>query len=330
MSKTTIIPDKLNPGDEIRVVAPSRSLSIVSQSVRNIAISRLTSKGYKITFGENVDKIDDFSSSSIEDRIKDLHQAFRDTKVKAILTAIGGHNSNQLLDKLDYQLIKNNPKIFMGFSDITTLCNAIFVKTGLITYYGPHFSSWGMEQEFDYTAESFAACIEKTNEYKILPSDTWSDDPWFIEQKVRFHEKNDGAKVWNNGMAEGRIVGGNLSTFVLLAGTKYWPGLEETILLIEDDEETTPQLFDRYLQTITMQPDFTGVKAVIIGRFQKNSGMSDELLEKILVSKSALKNIPIVSDINFGHTTPISVFPIGGRLKLIAKNEKYEIIVKNH
>ena len=153
----TIIPNKLKKGDEIRVIAPSRSMSLLNDKTINIATSRLIEMGFKVTFGKNVNNTtnDDFCCASIEDRVNDLHDAFKDKNVKAILTVIGGFNVNQILDYIDYELIKNNPKIICGFSDITALLHAIYAKTGLVTYYGPHFSSFGMKKGFDYTLKYF-------------------------------------------------------------------------------------------------------------------------------------------------------------------------------
>lgn len=330
MIKGIIIPKKIKSGDEIRVIAPSQSLSLISQSVRDIAIKRLEAKGYKVSFSKNAERCDQFTSSSVMERVEDLHEAFKDTNVKAVLTAIGGYNSNQLLSSIDYELIAKNPKILMGFSDITALCNAIFAKTGLVTYYGPHFSSWGMQHGFNYTAEFFVNAVEKIEPYALLSSKEWSDDTWFINQKKRLYEINPGGYVWQTGNASGRIVGGNLSTFVNLMGTQYWPGLEESILCLEDDKEVSPVQFDRYLQALIYQPDFDGVKAILIGRFQKDSGMNNELLKKIIMSKTALEGIPIVSNLDFGHTTPITSLPIGGRAKVFAESKKYDITITEH
>lgn len=131
-----IIPNKLKIDDEIRVIAPSRSMKILREEVIEIAKGRLEQLGFKVTFGKNVMHSinDDFGCATISDRVEDLHEAFKDKKVKAILTVIGGYNVNQLLDYIDYDLIKENPKIICGFSDITALLNAIYTKTGLVTY----------------------------------------------------------------------------------------------------------------------------------------------------------------------------------------------------
>lgn len=152
-----IVPEKLKIGDEIRVIAPSRSMKILKEDTINIAKSRLENLGFKVSFGNNVMNSinDNYKCASIEDRVSDLHDAFSNRNVKAILTVIGGYNVNQILDEIDYELIKNNPKILCGFSDITALTNAIYAKTGLVTYSGVHFSSFGMKYGFEYSLEFF-------------------------------------------------------------------------------------------------------------------------------------------------------------------------------
>jgi len=172
-----MIPNKLKQGDEIRVIAPSRSLSIISENTRSIANKMLKELGFKVTFGKHVEECDDFKSSSIKSRIEDLHDAFRDKNVKAIFSVIGGFNSNQLLKYLDYDLIKKKPKILIGFSDTTALQNAILKKAGLVTYSGPHYSSFGMLKGFDYTLEYFKKCLMQSKPFDIISSKEWSDDP---------------------------------------------------------------------------------------------------------------------------------------------------------
>ena len=119
------------------MISPSCSLSIVSNENRKLAIKRLTDMGFQVTFSKYADEIDRFASSSISSRIQDLHEAFRDSNVKAILTTLGGYNSNGLLKHLDYDLIRENPKFFCGYSDITALNNAIYAKQGLLHIQDP-------------------------------------------------------------------------------------------------------------------------------------------------------------------------------------------------
>ncbi len=115
--------------------------------------------GLHVSFGKKSEQIDDFTSSPISSRVDDLHEAFDDKNVKAILTVIGGFNSNQLLRYLDWDLITRNPKILCGFSDITALNNAVLTKSGLVTYSGPHYSTFAQKLYFDYTLNSFKECL---------------------------------------------------------------------------------------------------------------------------------------------------------------------------
>jgi muramoyltetrapeptide carboxypeptidase LdcA involved in peptidoglycan recycling len=330
MSNQKIYPAKLKAGDEVRIIAPSRSLAIVSEEVRRIANKRFSDLGLKISFGKHVEEKDEFASSSIESRIEDLHEAFGDKNVKAIITVIGGFNSNQLLKYLDWDLIRNNPKIFCGYSDITALNNAIFAKTGLISYSGPHYSNFGEELYFDYTLEYFKKCIFSEDPFEIIPSKQWSDDAWYKNQKDRTLIKNEGFLVINEGSAFGTIIGGNLCTLNLLQGTEYFPTLENSILFIEDDDESLPHTFDRDLQSLIHLPSFSGVKGIVIGRFQKASKMTNDLLIKIIKTKKELDNIPIIANVDFGHTYPKITFPIGGEVSLVAKESKVKLELTKH
>lgn len=325
-----MIPQKLNLGDEIRVIAPSRSMGILSKETKDIAEKRFCDMGLKLTFGKHVDEIDEFLSSSIESRIEDLHDAFRDKNVKAVITTIGGHNSNQLLRYIDFELIKNNPKIICGFSDITILANSIYAKTGITTYYGPHFSTFGMKKGIEYTIEYFKKCLMNNESIKVESSSHWSDDEWYLNQENREFIENKGYKIINEGKASGKIVGGNLCTLNLLQGTEYMPSLKDSILFIEDDSLTFPENFDRDFQSLIHLPDFEYVKAIVIGRFQKESKITDEMLTKIIKTKKELNNIPVISNADFGHTTPAFTFPIGGKGELIAYNGSVELKIIEH
>ena len=316
-----LFPNKLKPGDEVRVIAPSRSMGIISSDNKALAIKALEKLGLHVTFGRHVDEEDIMYSSSVASRISDLHIAFSDQNVKAILAVIGGYNSNQLLEFIDYSLIKSNPKIFCGFSDITALGNTITHKTGLVTYSGVHFSSFGMQKGFEYSLEYFKKIFFESNEISLLPSKEWSDDAWYLDQEKRVFHPNPGYKVIHPGQAEGRIIGGHLGTLRLLCGTPYMPSLEESILFLEGDaisRSVDVYEFDRNLQALIHSPDFGKVRAIVIGRFESHFGMTDEKLRAILETKPALNNIPIIADADFGHTTPIFTFPIGGVCRLQA------------
>ncbi len=327
-----IVPQVLKAGDEVRIVAPARGLRLIGQDSRELAKARFEEMGLKVTFGKNTtdENWDMFGSADVEKRADDLNEAFGDKNVKAVFTVIGGSNSNQLLPYLDYELIRQNPKIFCGFSDITALLNGIYAKTGLVTFSGPHFSSLGMKKGAEYMLENLKKMIFGSQENEVKPSDFWSDDLWFINQEERHFIKNDGWHVINAGKAEGTIVGGNLGTFDLLLGSSYRPAFEKnTVLFVEEcftSEATDAGDFERHLQALIYQPDFENVSGIVIGRFQKASNVTKEKLEYIIKSKKALNRLPVIANVDFGHTTPLLTLPIGGECRMDA--ELMQLMVK--
>ncbi len=327
-----MIPNKLKAGDEVRVIAPSRSMVILGEDCKKIATERLESLGLKVTFGKHVMESDsDYMCASIESRVEDLNEAFRDKNVKAILTVIGGFNSNQILDYIDYDAIKENPKIFCGFSDISALSNAIHAKTGLVTYSGPHYSSFGMLKGFDYEMEYFKKMFFQEEEFEITSSNEWSDDAWFIDQENRTFFSNEGMFVINEGDAEGDIVGGNLCTVNLLQGTEYMPDISNKVLFLEDDDMAGKiylMEFDRNLQSLMHMPEFKTVKGIVLGRSQVATAMTKEKWIKLIKNKKELASIPVVAGADFGHSTPIFTFPVGGRAKVSAHGNDIRITIK--
>lgn len=324
-----MFPKRLQPGDEIRVIAPSRSMAIIKGAQIEIAEGRFNQLGFKVTYGKHVHNHDEFFSSSIEDRIEDLHDAFKDPNVKGIFTAIGGYNANQILKYIDFELIKNNPKILIGYSDITALSLAIYQKTGLITYSGPHFSTFGMKHGVEYTMESLLQALTNDAPYEIVPSPHWSDDSWYLDQEKREYHEQKSYFVIQEGEAEGKLMGGNLCTMNLLQGTEYMPSLKNAVLFVEDDDESHAFTFDRDLQSILHLPDAKDIQAILIGRFQKDSHVTEEALRRIIASKRELQHIPVIANVNFGHTSPIATIPIGAKATISAKMDgTTEIIIE--
>ena len=311
-----MIANKLSIGDEIRVIAPSRSLSVVRQEVFDKALKFITEKGFKVSFSKNSREIDEANSSSIESRISDLHDAFLDKNVKAILTSIGGFNVNQILDDIDYSIIEKNPKILCGYSDITALINAVYTKTGLVTYHGTHFSSFGFDEDIEYTAHYFEKCLMRSHSYSVEPS----------RQAEEYY-------VVQEGLCQGGIVGGNLCTFNLLQGTEFMPDLNNKILFLEDDNITGEYFtyeFDRNLQSLIQTTGFSGVKGIVFGRFDDSSKMDLAKVRRMVASKRQLRNIPIVFNVDFGHIQPFITFPIGGVAKLKAVGTSVSLEILEH
>src|ERR1700677_963906 len=313
-----LTPPKLRPGSSVRVIAPSRSLAVISADVRAEADRRLTALGLELSFGEHAEETDDFGSSSVEARLADLHDAFADPGVDGILPVVGGFSSNQLLAGIDYDLVAAHPKVLCGYSDITALSSALNARTGLVGYYGPSYSTFGMRHDFDYTLAGFQACVMAHEPINLKPAPSWSDDEWYLDQEKRRYDPGTDWWVLQEGSAAGTIVGGHLGTLNLLHGTAFMPPLDGTVLFIETDEMERPWDFDRQLVSRLQQSGFGGVRGLVIGRFQRKSLMTRELLTQIIASKPELAGLPVLANADFGHTSPMFTFPIGGTAELRA------------
>ncbi|MBN6050406.1 LD-carboxypeptidase, partial [Nonomuraea sp. RK-328] len=295
-----------------------------------IIASRFAELGLTLSYGSHVDERDAFDSSSVASRVADLHEAFADPSVAAILTVIGGYNSNELLPHLDWGLIRANPKILCGYSDITALQNAILARTGLVTYSGPHWSTFGMRDHFEQTLRWFTSVMFDTAPVALAPAAHWSDDLWFLDQDERVLVPNDGWWPMRPGAAEGRIVGGNLCTLNLLQGTPYMPSLDGALLIVEDDLESPPERFARDLTSLLQLPEAQNVRGLAIGRFQKASRMSRPLLEQIIETQPVTARVPVLAGIDVGHTYPLATFPIGGQGRLVVTDTETSLTLLRH
>ncbi len=304
---------KLKKGDHIRVISPSLSIQAIGGFNANVsAKEKLEELGFDVSFSSNYFEHDLFDSASIASRVEDLHEAFLDPSIDAVLATIGGFNCNELLPYLNYDLIAQNPKIFCGYSDTTALLNAIYAKTGMETYMGPSYSSFKMEAGQNYQTESWLKAITQ-DKYEVTPSSEWSSDAWYLPDAPR-HFMPTEWKVYKAGSASGTIIGGNLSTFGLLRGTPYAPQEENYILFMEEAEEDDYIEFARHLAALLQA--YPNPQAVIIGRFPKECEMTEEILLAILDKHPLLKTIPVLYDVDFAHTQPLFTITIGAQATL--------------
>ena len=310
-----MIAPKLSPGDEIRVVAPSRNLTEVWPAAHHHAMDFWHAEGFNVTFSKRCRETNAFHSSSIASRVADLHEAFLDPNVKMVVSCLGGFNANQLLEHIDYSLIARNPKILCGYSDVTALLNAVYARTGLVTYHGPHFSTFGFGKDNTYTRKYLFDCVAQEAPFAITPS----------EAAGAYH-------VIQEGSCQGAIVGGNLCTLNLLQGTPYMPDLRNKVLFLEDDNIMGDYFcyeFDRNLQSLLQVDGAKDIRGIVFGRFDESCGMSVETITAIIRDKIP-EDIPVVFGVDFGHVFPICTFPIGGSVRLSAKDGQAEITIESH
>ena len=304
---------KLKKGDHIRVVSPSSSIQSIGGFEANlVAKETLEELGFDLSFSSNYFERDLFDSASIASRVEDLHEAFADESVDAILATIGGYNSNELLPYLNYDLIAQNPKIFCGYSDTTALLNAIYTKTGIETYMGPSYSSFKMKEGQTYQTAAWLRAVTQDN-YDLVPSQEWSSDAWYLPDTPRTFYPTEW-KVYNPGQASGIAIGGNISTFNLLTGTEFAPKPDKYILFLEEAEDDDYLIIARHLTALLQA--YPNPQAVVFGRFPKETKMTEEILLAILDKHPILQTIPVLYDVDFAHTQPLFTITIGGQVTL--------------
>ena len=322
-----MIPKKLKKGDHIRIIAPSESLSTkLKEDLRERGVKRLESLGLKVSFGKYVNESDEFDSASIEQRLEDLYDAFEDTNIQAVLAANGGSSANQLLKLIDYRKLRENPKIFCGLSDLTEISSAIYTKTGLVTYYGPHFSMMAAANIIDLSLKSMRETFFSEDEITLEPSEYYQNTRWDEEALV-----NSGFWTINEGEAEGVSLGGNLMTVNFVMGNQFFPKLKDCILYVEENHIIDYKGIQKEIREVLNHPDHKEIKGVVIGRFQKESEMSRERLHKMIKSIKEFDNLPVVANVDISHTAPIFSIPFGGQMSLKAgKDDKVSIKVTRH
>jgi muramoyltetrapeptide carboxypeptidase LdcA involved in peptidoglycan recycling len=320
-------PVDLDSRPTIRVIAPSLSAAVITSENQQRATTRLEELGFRVTFGEHVQETGPLDKATTAARVADLHAAFADPDVDLVLTAIGGYASNDLLPHLDWDLIRGNPKAFCGFSDITALQNAFLSRAGMVSYSGPHWSTFGCVRHLESTVAGFLRAVTGGEPWHLIPSPWWSDDRWYLAQDDRTLLPNPGWWTMRPGETSGPIIGGNLSTISLLCGTRYFPAIEGAVLFVEDDAASTPQIFARQLTGLLQQPTMTSLSGLVIGRFQRETGMTRELLAAIIDNQPLRHDVPVLANGDFGHTLPLCTIPIGGTAELNGHGDEVHVRV---
>ena len=299
-----MIPSKLKKGDTIGVIAPSNYIEKDDLEYINASIALMEASGFKVKFGKYVFEDTLGYGTSPEKRAADINWAFKDDEVKAIMCVKGGEDSNTTLDYIDYEMIKKHPKIICGFSDNTSILNAIHEKTGLVTYHGPTFkslTSW----ETGYAYKQFI---------KTFVEDIGS---------LIMGEPEDEYTTIQVGQATGELVGGNLSLFTKLVCGKYAVNLQDKILFLEElGFETAPEMVNSNIYYLKQNGVFDRIAGLWIGNYEHPSKVS---IEKII--KNAIGDeykFPIIKSDNFGHIDKKIIIPIGTKAE-INTNEKIKI-----
>ncbi|MCD9189232.1 MAG: LD-carboxypeptidase [Pyrinomonadaceae bacterium] len=315
MHPERIKPPRLSPGDKIGVVCPGWSANVIAPQLWQYAVDKLKNKGFEVVEGQYVHTVYGHTTGTVRQRSDELNRMFNDPDIKAIMAGIGGYSSHQLLPYLDYEAIRRNPKILMGFSDITSLSLAIYAKTGLVTFNGPVFSTFCQTELPEYTEKCFdALLIAGQDRLTLGASESWAEDLWFQKENFgpREWKKNDGWIIHKPGNVKGISIGGEISTVLLLAGTEYLPQFDDSLLFLEGSGGYSVGEIDRCFTHLRHLGVYENIRGLVIGRFPSTIEFTeDDSLEMILEEATKGYDFPIVSGVDFSHTDPIMTIPMG-------------------
>ena len=341
MAKDRPIPFALRQGDTIAVISPSARLNSIFPDRVSRAQSALETLGFHVKIIFNESQPAKFPAA-VQQRCSEIHDAFADSSVRAIICTIGGISANELLLHLDYELIRANPKIFCGFSDITLLHHAIFTQAGLRTFYSPMAITQLGEYPvpLKFTLDHFLHVLQGSAGKPVgtVPrSEEWTQE--FLDwgkgldtTRARKMEPNKGWKWLRSGKAEGRIFGGCLSSILQLAGTKFWPSYDGKILLLELPDWAAPNEGMPLEQARSFVADLVNVgvigmiKGLVVGRPFHYDEKTWIKWEEVLLEQCNGTDFPILSGVDVGHTDPMLTIPMDAMVLLDGERDEFAII----
>jgi muramoyltetrapeptide carboxypeptidase len=321
-----VIPPRVKRGDAVAIVSPSWGAVGAVPHRAERAARYLESLGLRVKFMANARRNEGWASAPPQDRADDINAAFADPDVSVVLAAIGGNHSNQLLPRLDWDLIASNPKIFQGYSDITVLHWAIAGRTGLRTFYGPalipELGEW--PAPLPLTAGSLEDAWLSPRPISVVAAPEWTDErvEWTTEDvsapRARRMRRGDGWRWLRPGRAAGWLFGGCLETICWhIKGSANWLDLDGAVLLLEISEEhPAPAHVDAYLSDLEQLAVFDQVTGVMFGRPAGYSDAAVSDLERVLCARTESAGIPVVANVDCSHTDPMLTLPFGNWTEL--------------
>jgi muramoyltetrapeptide carboxypeptidase len=325
----------LIPGDTIMFIAPAGSLD---QPRMHLAKQRLEEMGFRVRVPRNLFRRNDYLAGSDEERAAELMTAFVDPEVDAIFPGTGGYGTTRIVDKLDYEVIRKNPKVFIGFSDITALHTAIHQRTGLVTFHSPT-PMWGLGSDTNlkpYAANWFWQAILAAS-YRD-PLTHAMRRGYTIETKAIGETAIDNAPLLadvppavtlTGGRAIGRLIGGNLSVFHALMGTPFEIETDGRILFIEDVGEA-PYRVDRMLSTLRLAGKFDHLAGAVLGHFTRREGEDTSgettTIDDVLREYFSKLGVPVLMHFPVGHVPYNATLPVGGLAELDADQQSLRIL----
>lgn len=327
-----MIPPKLKPGDTIAVFSPSSPATATAPSRYLRGKEYLQSRGFHFMEGKLTGKTDCYRSGSIIERAEEFNELIRNPDVKCIISAIGGMNSSSILPYVAYDCLLKNPKIIIGYSDITSLLLGIYAKTGLTTYYGPAVvASFGefppfVEETYQYFSNILCEGASFPNTLPV--PEFWTEEfiDWETQNRSKQKYKNQLVTI-HSGRKTGRLIGGNLNTMQGIWGTEYMPEIKEGDILFIEDSMKDAATVERSFSQLKLSGVFDKINGLILGKHEKfdDQGTNRKPYE-ILQEVMGTVRFPVLAEFDCCHTHPMLTLPIGARVELDADQQAVTIL----
>jgi muramoyltetrapeptide carboxypeptidase len=303
-----IYPQPLKKGDIIGIIAPSRPIYNYKKEI-TAGLKSLEKMGFRLKLGKNINKRLYYSAGTPKEKADDFNEMFRDSKVKAIFCATGGSSANQILEYIDWKAVKNNPKYFWGYSDISVLLLAIYKQTGLITFHGPDIYS-------------LATLDDKPRQMVLELLTKKTKEIGYKYPAI--------SKTIRSGKAQGRLLGGNITLINSLLGTKYSPDYKGAILFWEEIGESSAML-DFKLQQLKLAGVLDKISGMVIGHLSncrdKKYPKDNRSISDIILTIAKEYKFPIIQVDYFGHDIDnFYTFPIGHEARIDTNRKIFELI----
>lgn len=331
----SIFPQPLKRGSKVLIWAPASPGPYLYPRRFHRAIDALIQQGFEVEISDSCKSNQDFEVDFAERLVGEFHSYLKRKDIDAIWYATGGWTTIALLPLIDWDLVRLHPKHIIGYSDATSLLLACYAKTDLVTFHGPMVIPEFGEQggPWEYTVSNLWSVINRKDDFQTcIPPDTWTEEILWWDKEDHRRRKPTQKGEWRyfqNGYAEGIIVGGNLATLSLLLGTDYFPQNKDMILFIET-QDFSPDQFLAYLSQLKISGVFDRTSGLIVGRHANSNATSNGIqsFDRMLTIALTDLDIPVLIDVDLGHTEPMLTIPIGAKVVLDSQEIGFTISLK--
>ncbi|PBC66230.1 muramoyltetrapeptide carboxypeptidase LdcA involved in peptidoglycan recycling [Streptomyces sp. TLI_235] len=310
-------PPRLCPGDVVAVATPSGSVAVDRRLRRGV--EALRARGYRVEVGPLAGRPG--GASGRVERVTELNGFLRDPRVRCVVMSMGGLTSNAVLDHLDYEALREDPKIIVGYSDITAILLAVLRHTSIVTFHGPTLLPELAEypEVLPYTWDHFARAVGRPEPLgPLTAAPRWTEELlWWdrADDRDRVTRPSEGWRPLHGGAATGPLIGGNLETIGLLGGTGHLPDFTGALVLLESTA-TDLQQVERSLTQLEMLGVFDRMAGLLVGRSFRGAEGFEEQFTSLVAERFAHHGVPVLAGVDLGHTDPMLTLPLGVRARL--------------